>query len=667
LGPSAGRAGLGAGVPRVPNEGLISPVASECSTDVPRSGRPSPDPARVYGVSQVQDARRAYPGGRAGAPPAVPGSVGGSRPSRSSSASRSVAAAAGAAVVAGKPGAAAGGEARDSVFAYLKVYGLNQYARAFAEVGYGDLEAIGRLSETEALEFLERLRVYPGHRLRLLRAIDCLRHAAAGAERKDAAQLLEDDAALGRLCAQNEELSKEKHEAQGENEKLQEDNQRLLSVVQQQDAQIHKHQSRIGELEEMVQAQTEQVNFLMMQLQNVAQESATRQSELFRSYRGAFEDTQNDWADAQSIELPDVTQHPGDGDGGQERARAYTQEDFARAQAAASAAHSAAQRAPASAVSGLGSESPLFAHQRRFADATGAGDAQASFSPPGRSKHAQTLDSAQVRECLAGFDVDHIIRCLAAALQNKVITAVGKSRPHVAPPERTQACSIFLEPACLERLERVHAQQLAKLPGADGTTPLSSLAVSGSADLRDSMGKPVDALNAVAVRAVPGKWDVYGFLRDVMVNFRLEPEVSVVTLHYLERFHELSGIALTPDNWRRVVITAMMLASKVWNDESFENIEFAQLCPLYTIDEINTFERIFLKSVGYNMSMKGSEYAKTYFLLRTLGAKDAADFGLEPLDNVRASRLQERCLEKQLEFRERYPEDVGSAAMNWTL
>merc|ERR1712232_548282 len=144
-------------------------------------------------------------------------------------------------------------------------------------------------------------------------------------------------------------------------------------------------------------------------------------------------------------------------------------------------------------------------------------------------------------------------------------------------------------------------------------------------------------------------------------------EVSIITLFYLDRFTELSGVAMTPDNWQRLTISAMMLASKVWNDESFENFEFAQLCPLYTLDEINAFERIFLKSVGYNMSVKGSEYAKTYFMLRTLGAKDSADFGLEPLDPVRASRLTERCLEKQIEFRERYPDDLDLNRMNWTM
>jgi len=269
---------------------------------------------------------------------------------------------------------------------------------------------------------------------------------------------------------------------------------------------------------------------------------------------------------------------------------------------------------------------------------------------------AQTLDSAQVRECLAGFDVDHIIRCLAAALLNKVILSVGKARPHAAPAERTEACAIFMEPPCLDRLRRVHAQQLEYAGARGGEAP------------RDTAGRPVDPLNALAVRAVPNKWDIYGFLRDVMVNFRLEPEVSVITLFYLDRFGELSGVGLTPDNWRRLVITSMMLASKVWNDESFENIEFSQLCPLYTLDEINAFERVFLKCVGYNMAMKGSEYAKTYFVLRTLGAKDSGDLGgLEPMSDLKATRLQERCLEKQIEFRDRYPEDAQRDALNWTL
>lgn len=561
---------------------------------------------------------------------------------------------------------------RTAVFAYLKVYGLNQYARAFLEASLPDLEAIGRLSETEALEFLEKLRVYPGHRLRLLRAIDCLRNAALGAERRDAAQMLEDDAALDRLCNQNEELSKEKHKSEDEVKRLQEDNARLLGALQQQDKKSKQSQDRIQELEDLVQAQTEQVSFLAQQLQIVAEADPKRENELYKSYRESFDDKHDDdWNEAQRIQLPEDTVLPGANKDAEAGKAAFSLADFSPAQPPQQPGSAPAAQPNRGSRTGL-ADSPQLGRSSRTRP-------PAPFSPPRRAKMAQSLDSAQVRECLAGFDVDHIIRCLASALQNCIIMCVAKSRPHAASVASVAACVIFMEPACRERIEQMAAQTRAQAQASshrsshDGASPLSSLcsplmtAAGASVDLRDSMGKPVDPLNALAVRSVPNKWDIYGFLRDVMVNFRLEPEVSVITLFYLERFTELSGIALTPDNWQRLTITSMMLASKVWNDESFENIEFSQLCPLYTLDEINAFERIFLKHVSYNMSVKGSEYAKTYFLLRTLGAKDAADFGLEPMDGLRASRLAERCLEKQLEFRERYPDDGGASAMNWTL
>lgn len=632
--PSGDRRSPCAGGSRVTDAGSVqSSPPSEVG-----SARRSPDPARIYGTSQAAEARR-----------------GGSRtPANSSSGAR--------ADRPGRPpsaGVARAGSRQSSaaptdtftqtaIFSYLKVYGLNQYARAFSEAGLAELDVVSRLSESEALEFLETLHVYPGHRLRLLRAVDCLRHAALGAERRDVAQLLEDDAALDRLCAHNEELHRERHETESEKQRLQEENANLLKVIRQQHDQLQKARSRISEQEDLVRAQTEQVAFLAQQLQLVAQENPARESELYRSYRDSFDD----WATGEPVQLPDVTSRPtsrhgergqdGTSEAGAEemlKPRSFTPEDFKGANATTTA-------------SAESTMSPQRAKQNRH------GSALPPFSPPRRAQLAMSLDSARVKECLAGFDVDHIIRCLGVAIQNKIILSVARAKPHAAAPELLQACAIFLEPACKERLLK-----LGELPqGGEGSISFCSPLMSQ----RGSLGQPVDPFNNIAVRTAPNQWDIYGFLRDVMVNFRLEPEVSVITLFYLDRFSEMSSVAVTPDNWQRLTITAMMLASKVWNDESFENIEFSQLCPLYTLDEINTFERTFLKCVGYNMSVKGSQYAKTYFLLRTLGAKDAATFSIAPLDELRASRLQERCLEKQIEFRHKYPED-DSTHLNWTL
>jgi len=250
-----------------------------------------------------------------------------------------------------------------------------------------------------------------------------------------------------------------------------------------------------------------------------------------------------------------------------------------------------------------------------------------------------SLDSAPVRQGVCWrFDVDHILRCLARALQDKVICSVREARPHSAKPDVLEASVIFLDPRTTAALQDAPA-----VPGQP------------------------HPLNDIAVRRVPSSWHMYTFLRDAMVGWKLSPEVAVVTLLYAERFEKVTGVSVTPDNWERLAIACMMLASKVWDDDSYENAEFAQICPLYSVDEINTMERVFLKLVDYKVIVGGAEYASTYFRLRVLGARDQANLQaqmedsepgaravLQPLDNVQTEVLAQRGLLKQNEWREKY-------------
>lgn len=106
----------------------------------------------------------------------------------------------------------------------------------------------------------------------------------------------------------------------------------------------------------------------------------------------------------------------------------------------------------------------------------------------------------------------------------------------------------------------------------------------------------------------------------------------------------------------------MMLASKVWDDDSYENQDFAKACPLYSVDEINTMERVMLNMLDYKVLVNGAEYAAVYFRLRVLGAREqranpldpAVSGVLQPLDNVQEQQLARRGLEKQNEWREKY-------------
>jgi len=63
---------------------------------------------------------------------------------------------------------------------------------------------------------------------------------------------------------------------------------------------------------------------------------------------------------------------------------------------------------------------------------------------------------------------------------------------------------------------------------------------------------------------------------------------------------EKSGIKLLSSTWRRAVLISTILASKMWDDESFENQHFAKTLEI-EVEELNTLERLFLTSIDYKM------------------------------------------------------------------
>lgn len=98
----------------------------------------------------------------------------------------------------------------------------------------------------------------------------------------------------------------------------------------------------------------------------------------------------------------------------------------------------------------------------------------------------------------------------------------------------------------------------------------------------------------------------------------MENEVPVICLVYLERLIIKSGILITVENWRRLTLISLCLASKVWDDDSLENIHFPKVMQDCSLKMINQLEETFLEFIDFDLVIKGSEYAKYYFILRTL-------------------------------------------------
>ena len=72
---------------------------------------------------------------------------------------------------------------------------------------------------------------------------------------------------------------------------------------------------------------------------------------------------------------------------------------------------------------------------------------------------------------------------------------------------------------------------------------------------------------------------------------------------------------------------------------------------MISLKEINTLERTFLEMLEYKLMIKGSEYAKYYFILRSLDQESDSKFPIRPLARDKIARLQEQATHAEKAFK----------------
>jgi hypothetical protein len=123
-------------------------------------------------------------------------------------------------------------------------------------------------------------------------------------------------------------------------------------------------------------------------------------------------------------------------------------------------------------------------------------------------------------------------------------------------------------------------------------------------------------------------------------------ECLVISLLYIERLRSLTGLHLLMSNWQPILLAAMIVAQKVWDDKSLLNVDFSVICSAYSLKDINRLEKQFLELVQYNVSISASLYASYYFELRTLCEKQERDWALKPLTEEQQRNLVSRAQAK---------------------
>ncbi|KAI9586346.1 cyclin-Y-like protein 1 [Glossina fuscipes] len=138
----------------------------------------------------------------------------------------------------------------------------------------------------------------------------------------------------------------------------------------------------------------------------------------------------------------------------------------------------------------------------------------------------------------------------------------------------------------------------------------------------------------------PEHRQIYKFVRTLFNAAQLTAECAIVTLVYLERLLTYAELDVAPCNWKRMVLGAILLASKVWDDQAVWNVDYCQILKDITVEDMNELERQFLELLQFNINVPFSVFAKYYFDLRTLAEANDLSFPTEPLSKDRAQKLE---------------------------
>ena len=98
------------------------------------------------------------------------------------------------------------------------------------------------------------------------------------------------------------------------------------------------------------------------------------------------------------------------------------------------------------------------------------------------------------------------------------------------------------------------------------------------------------------------------YYRKIFNTMQLATECIIVSLIYLERLILLSKVEVRYSNWRALVFTSILLASKFWEDICFWNVDYCDALKLYPLKSVNRMESEYISLCRYNIYVSAKLY-----------------------------------------------------------
>lgn len=237
-----------------------------------------------------------------------------------------------------------------------------------------------------------------------------------------------------------------------------------------------------------------------------------------------------------------------------------------------------------------------------------------------------SYDSSKMRSTLYHLDVEEICKCLSKVLRKMILEGDNPNYTSFS-ASNSETSSV-----CSTQISVPHG--IIELFNQQFHDPYSRIGV------------------------FPGEDEIYNISKNIIIRSRMEKECSIICLIYIERLRSMTGIFPTEMNWKRLLFLCLVLASKIWDDESYENQNFADVFSNISLRDLNSMEVTFLNLVDYKVGISKSEYAKFYFLLRTFTDKKCRSFPLVPLDVDTVRKLQGAANNAEVKLRELHKENL---------
>jgi len=137
---------------------------------------------------------------------------------------------------------------------------------------------------------------------------------------------------------------------------------------------------------------------------------------------------------------------------------------------------------------------------------------------------------------------------------------------------------------------------------------------------------------------------IFEFIYPLFWTLETNSECVVMTLIYIERMLEYTGVTIHGLNWGRVILGGLLLATKVWTDDRIYNADFLRILSDIGVNELNVLEVWYIKAISFNLGIKASTYAKYYFELRHLSERSSRKICQKPLTIQQATILEAKTL-----------------------